>query len=159
LPSYPSVRSGHSFLGWKSKRMAPRMFGSTKMNLKMPDYIAGTCNIGVGEIRRRQLVAILGSVFSVVTLVGLIAAHAPYGARFTIFAPLMVASTGWVQSRKKFCLAFGFMGTFNFGSLGSIARVSDPASRAQDRATAIRILLQSLAIAIVLTLIVGVLPF
>ncbi len=124
----------------------------------MPDYIPGSCNIGKGEIRRRQLVAIVGSIFSIITFIGLIAAHAPRSARFGIFLPLMVASVGWVQSRKKFCLAFGFMGTFNFGSLGSIARVADPVSRAADRATATRILLQSFGIALALTLLVGALP-
>ena len=158
MPSCLSEPSGHFFLGLKNKKIAPRMFGSTKMNLKMPEYVPGACNIGEGEIRRRQLVAIVGLIFSIITLIGLIASHAPHGARYGIFFPLMVTSVGWVQSRKRFCLAFGFMGTFNFGPLGAIARVSDPANRAADRSTALRILGQSLAIAVILTLIVGAIP-
>ena len=31
-------------------------------------YIPGTCNIGKGEIRRRQFVALVGTVLSVVAL-------------------------------------------------------------------------------------------
>jgi len=128
------------------------------MNLKMPDYIPGTCNIGTGEIRRRQIVALIGAVLSLVTLIGMITSSAPRSARFGIIAPLAIASIGWVQSRKKFCLAYGFMGTFNFGKLGQISRVSDSASKLADRKTAFKILGQSLFLALALTLIVVALP-
>jgi hypothetical protein len=70
-----------------------------------------------------------------------------------------VASIGWVQSRKKFCLAYGFMGTFNFGKLGQLSRVSDSASRAADRKTALSILFQAGAYAVVATAIIYVIPF
>ena len=124
----------------------------------MPDYIAGTCNIGTGEIRRRQVVALIGAVLSLITLIGIITSSAPRSARFGIFIPLAIASIGWVQSRKKFCLAYGFMGTFNFGKLGQISRVSDSASKLADRKTAFKILGQSLFLALALTLIVVALP-
>ncbi len=128
------------------------------MNSKMPDYIPGTCNIGTGEIRRRQIVAIIGAVLSLVTLIGMITSSAPRSARFGIIAPLAIASIGWVQSRKKFCLAYGFMGTFNFGKLGQISRVSDSASKLADRKTALKILGQSLFLALAITLVVVALP-
>ena len=128
------------------------------MNSKMPDYIAGTCNIGTGEIRRRQVVALIGAVLSLITLIGIITSSAPRSARFGIFIPLAIASIGWVQSRKKFCLAYGLMGTFNFGKLGQISRVSDSASKLADRKTAFKILGQSLFLALALTLIVVALP-
>jgi len=124
----------------------------------MPDYIPGTCNIGTGEIRRRQIVALIGAVLSLVTLIGMITSSAPRSARFGIIAPLAIASIGWVQSRKKFCLAYGFMGTFNFGKLGQISRVSDSASKLADRKTALKILGQSLFLALALTLVVVALP-
>jgi hypothetical protein len=121
-------------------------------------YVAGTCNIGAGEIKRRQFVALIGLVLSIVSLISLISADAPRSARFGIFIPLMIASIGWVQSRRKFCLAYGFMGTFNFGKLGQISKVSDSAARAADRKTAISILAQAAAYAVVITLIVVALP-
>ena len=71
----------------------------------------------------------------------------------------MIASVGWIQSRSKFCLAYGFAGTFNMGKLGDISRVSDAASKAADRKTAISILLKSTALAAALTLLVVLLPF
>jgi len=123
------------------------------------EYIAGSCNIGKGEIRRRQLVAIVGAIMSITSLIGLTGTHAARGARFSLFLPLFVFAIGFVQSRKKFCLAYGFLGTFNFGGLGQISRVADPISKKADRKTALLILLQSALLALGLTLIVYVLPF
>ena len=64
-------------------------------------YIPGTCNIGKGEVRRRQVVALIGAALSVFTLVGLVSTSAAPGARLGIFIPLSVASIGWVQSRRN----------------------------------------------------------
>jgi hypothetical protein len=122
------------------------------------DYIPGTCNIGKGEIRQRQIVALIGFALSLAALVTFISTSAPRGARLTIFIPLAVASIGWVQSRRKFCLAYGFMGTFNFGKLGQLSKVADSASRAADRKTALRILFQAGSYALVATAIVYALP-
>ena len=122
------------------------------------EYIAGSCNIGTGEIRRRQVVALVGAAIYVTSLVGLISTDAARSARFSLFIPLMVFAIGFIQSRKKFCLAYGFMGTFNFGKLGQISRVSDPIAKTADRKTALTILAQSLALALGLTLATFVLP-
>jgi hypothetical protein len=121
-------------------------------------YIPGNCNIGKGEVRRRQVVALIGAVLSAFTLAGLISTSAAPGARLGILIPLLVASIGWIQSRKKFCLAYGFMGTFNFGKLGQLSKVSDKSAQAADRKTALSILAQSLSLAAILTLIVYLLP-
>ena len=122
-------------------------------------YIPGSCNIGTGEIRRRQIVALIGLALSISSLVTLVSTSAPREARLGIFIPLAVASIGWVQSRKKFCLAYGFMGTFNFGKLGQLSKVADSASRTSDRKTALSILFQSGAYAVVATVIIYVIPF
>lgn len=121
-------------------------------------YIPGSCNIGKGEIRQRQIVALIGLAISISSLIALISTSAPRGARLGIFIPLAVASIGWVQSRKKFCLAYGFMGTFNFGKLGQLSKVADSASRAADRKTALSILIQSGAYAVVATAVIYFLP-
>ena len=121
-------------------------------------YIPGSCNIGKGEIRQRQIVALIGLAISISSFIALISTSAPRGARLGIFIPLAVASIGWVQSRKKFCLAYGFMGTFNFGKLGQLSKVADSASRAADRKTALSILIQSGAYAVVATAIIYFLP-
>lgn len=122
------------------------------------EYVAGSCNIGKGEVRRRQVVALAGAVISITSLVGLLNTDAARSARYSLFIPLMVFAIGFVQSRKKFCLAYGFMGTFNFGKLGQISRVSDPISKKADRKTALTILAQSTALALGLTLATFTLP-
>jgi hypothetical protein len=133
------------------------------MNLKThklstTDYIPGSCNIGTGEVRQRQIVAVIGLVLSISIFATLLSINAPRGARLAIFIPLMVTSVGWVQSRKKFCLAYGFMGTFNFGKLGQLSKVADSASRKADRKTALSILFQTTAYAAIATALIYALP-
>jgi hypothetical protein len=122
------------------------------------EYVAGSCNIGNGEVRRRQVVALAGAVISATSLVGLLNTDAARSARISLFFPLMVFAIGFIQSRKKFCLAYGFMGTFNFGKLGQISRVSDPIAKKADRKTALTILAQSILLALGLTLATFALP-
>jgi len=122
------------------------------------EYIAGSCNIGKSEIRQRQIVALVGLALSLSALVGFISTKASPSIRLGIFLPLVIFSVGFIQSRRKFCLAFGFMGTFNFARIGKMSKVTDKASLAADRKTASIILLQSLGLAAVLTLAVYVLP-
>ena len=131
------------------------------MNLKMPEiqYIPGSCNIGKGEVRRRQLVALVGLFFTVVTLLTFSTVDTPTEIRLGIFFPLMVASVGFVQSRSKFCLAYGFAGTFNVGNMGDIKRVTSKEDRAADRKTALVILGKSFLLAALATAVVLVLPF
>lgn len=127
----------------------------------MPDiqYLPGTCNIGKSEIRRRYLVGILGTFFSISTLLTFNTVDAPPAIRLGIFFPLFVASIGFVQARTKFCLAYGFAGTFNIGKLGDIKRVATKEDRAADRATALKILGKSFLIAALATGLVLVIPF
>ena len=121
-------------------------------------YIAGSCNIGTREIMRLRIVALSGLLFALITASAVLSADSPKSARWVIFVPLLVAAIGWIQSRRKFCLAYGLAGTFNFGRMGDIKRVNDPVSRNADRKTALTILLQSLALAFVLTLVFYFLP-
>jgi hypothetical protein len=127
----------------------------------MPDiqYIPGSCNIGKGEIKRRQLVALVGLFFSIVTLLTFSTVDTPTSIRLGVFFPLMVASVGFVQSRSKFCLAYGFAGTFNVGKMGDIKRVTSKEDRQADRVTALKILGKSFLLASLATAVVLVLPF
>lgn len=124
----------------------------------MSDYIPGTCNIGPDEIKRRKTFAVAGFVFFLISLIGAFSPHATHVTRLGVAVPAMLFATGLVQARKKFCLAFGFAGTFNFSKVGEIKKVTTPEERRADRITAITILLQSLAIAAVMTGIVELLP-
>ena len=122
------------------------------------DYVAGSCNIGKGEVRQRQVVALIGLVLVIATTIGLITSESAKSARFGVFLPAVVFSIGFIQSRRKFCLAYGFMGTFNFGPLGKLSKVATPEDRRADRKTALSILVQALSLAITITLIIYLLP-
>jgi hypothetical protein len=122
------------------------------------EYIAGSCNIGKGEIRRRQLVALVGIFLTISSAITLLATDQARSARISIFLPAMIFSVGFIQSRKKFCLAYGLAGTFNFGTLGSISRVQSAADRKADRKTAIGILVQALLLAAAITAVFFTLP-
>lgn len=122
------------------------------------EYIAGACNIGSGEIRRRQFVALIGLVLIATTATTLLATDQARSARLAIFLPAMIFSVGFIQSRKKFCLAYGLAGTFNFGKLGSITKVQSAEDRKADRKRAINILLQAALLAAVITAVFFVFP-
>ena len=122
------------------------------------DYIAGSCNIGKGEIRRRQIVAVFGLILLISTTAGLIGSDSAKSARLGVFIPALIFAIGFIQSRRKFCLAYGLMGTFNFGRLGKLSKVATPEDRKADRKTAISILVQALALALTITLIIYLFP-
>jgi hypothetical protein len=122
------------------------------------EYIPGTCNIGKGEVRRRQLVAIFGLFLTTFSAATIIATDQSKNSRLSIFLPALIFSIGFVQSRKKFCLAYGLAGTFNFGKLGQISKVQSNEDRKSDRKTAVSILFQSAALAAFITAVFFVLP-
>ena len=121
-------------------------------------YIAGSCNIGPQEIARRKQVGYLGLALTIVTAIVLLATHSSHVLRLLTFIPAALFGAGYVQSRKKFCFAFGFTGVFNFGALGTMNSVQAKNDLAADRKMALLIFSQSMAIAAVLTLIIELLP-
>lgn len=122
------------------------------------EYIPGTCNIGKAEIRQRQVIALIGLILSLTSLAGFITTKADPNIRLGIFLPLSLASVGWVQSRKKFCFAFGLLGTFNFSHIGKMTKVVDASALKADRINALKIIAESLAISGVPTAIIYFLP-
>ena len=122
------------------------------------EYIPGTCNIGKGEIRQRQIVALFGIFLTIFTATALLATDQSRTSRLSLFVPALVFSIGFVQSRSKFCLAYGLAGTFNFERLGKITKVQSAEDRKADRKTAIVILLKSAALAAIITAVFFALP-
>jgi hypothetical protein len=122
------------------------------------EYIAGSCNIGKGEVRRRKFVALIGAAITLTTATTLFTTDQSRVARLSIFIPAIIFAIGFVQSRKKFCLAYGLAGTFNFGGLGDVKRVQSEEDRKADRKTALSILTQSAMLAVAITAVVFALP-
>ena len=122
------------------------------------EYIPGSCNIGTGEIRRRQAVALFGLFLTIFSITTLLATDQNKSARLFLFIPAMIFSIGFIQSRSKFCLAYGLAGTFNFDRLGKISKVGSAADRTADRKTAVLILIKSVALAALITAVFFVIP-
>ena len=122
------------------------------------EYIAGACNIGKGEVRRRQFVALIGIFLIATSATTLLATDQARSARISIFLPAMILSLGFIQSRKKFCLAYGLAGTFNFSKLGIIAKVQSLEDRKADPKTAISILAHASLLAAAITAVFFALP-
>ena len=121
-------------------------------------YRPGVCNIGPAEIARRRRAGHVGAAATVGLLALLVALDAPPIARLTIVLPAAAAASGYLQAWLRFCAGFGSRGTFNFGPLGSVEEVADPAARARDRRKATQIGLASLGVGVAVAAIAVALP-
>lgn len=115
-------------------------------------YQPGVCNIGGAEVARRKKVAQLGSAFFLALSGYLLISGSTASSAALAFGPALIAAVGFVQSRKKFCFAFGLLGTFNFAELGKISKVLSPEEIAADRRQALLIVVQSIGLALVATM-------
>ena len=122
-------------------------------------YAPGSCNIGKAEIRRRQFGALIGAVATILGAISIGNKYTSHTPRLWLFIPAMVFAVGWVQSRKKFCLAYGYLGVFNFGKAGEASKVQSKENKAADRATAFSILTQSIVLALAITGMIYFLPY
>jgi hypothetical protein len=114
-------------------------------------YQPGVCNIGGAEVQRRKQVAQLGSVLFLAYALFAFYTEASPALTALAIIPAMLAAVGYVQSKKKFCFAFGLLGTFNFGELGKLSKVAAPEAIAADRALALKIIGQSFLLAFAAT--------
>lgn len=114
-------------------------------------YQAGVCNIGGAEVTRRKQVSYFGGAIYLVLLILSLVSTSSSALRLPVFISALIFAIGYIQSRKKFCLAFGLMGTFNFSELGKLSKVVSPEALAADRKLAVLIIGQALALATLLT--------
>ena len=118
----------------------------------MSEYISGACNIGPAEIKRRKQGAYLGGALYLIVTVYLIASDASRTTRLWAFLPATLFAVGYIQSKRRFCVAYGFLGLFNFEKLGNTTRIKVNQELKADRKYAIKLLVQALLVASVLTL-------
>ncbi|MBU6255949.1 MAG: hypothetical protein EBU83_03080 [bacterium] len=114
-------------------------------------YAPGACNIGPDEIARRRKAAVAGLIATIALGVALLLIGSTPGSteRLLVALPLTGAAIGWIQARRRFCMAYGLAGTFNLGKIGEMQRVSDERALAADRRTAVIIAAQGLALGLV----------
>ena len=120
----------------------------------MSEYQAGSCNIGPSEIKRRRQGALIGAILFAITSLLFVITNASTSIRLITFIPALLFAVGIIQARRKFCVAYGFMGVFSLEKLGATKKVTVNQDLKTDRKYAIKLLLQSVAVAIVLTALV-----
>lgn len=107
-------------------------------------YRPGVCNIGPAEIARRRQGAWAATVLTLVVAVVIFALGLPPLARLLIALPAAAAIVSWLQVVLRFCVGFARLGVFNFGELGPMEAVNDPAAHRVDQRRAAAMLLASL---------------
>ena len=117
----------------------------------MSEYISGACNIGPAEIKRRKQGAVVGGIAFLLTALLLISTNTSSLARLIAFLPALLFTVGLIQSRRKFCVAYGFLGVFSLEKLGATTKIYINQDLKADRSYAIKLLLQSVLAAAVLT--------
>ena len=154
-----SENGDNSFLPSRSPMTISTFAASgTQTTLAPVDYEPGVCNIGPAEIARRRRAGHIGLVAALALFAVLVAIDAPNWTRLLIAIPAVMAASGYIQARLKFCAGFGSRGVFNFGEVGPMERVADDADRARDRARARQIGAASIAIGLAAGVIAAVLP-
>ena len=120
----------------------------------MSEYISGACNIGPSEIKRRRQGALVGAILFAITTLLFVITDAPKSTRLLVFIPALLFAIGMIQSRKRFCVAYGFLGVFSLEKLGATTKITINQDLKADRKYAIKLLTQSILISIALTLMV-----
>jgi hypothetical protein len=101
-------------------------------------YQAGACNIGPQEIAARRRAGHVGAIITLALLGVLLLIGAPPIWRLLIAIPAAGTAVTYLQAVLRFCVAFGWMGVFNFGRVGTTTSVQDADARRADRARALR---------------------
>jgi hypothetical protein len=81
---------------------------------KQDAYIPGMCNINQDEIAYRRKAMYFGLAVTVLLLVALIFFQVNvYIRSLVLFIPLFIAIIGYLQTKNKFCVAYGASGKQN----------------------------------------------
>ncbi len=121
----------------------------------MSSYVAGVCNIGKDEIRKRYMLAIAGFIVSAVLVFLLLALSTPRWALLFVFLPMLMAFEGLFQGRMGFCAGFASRRIYDLsGSGGEKGNVQTDKEHGKDMKKAWMIHAYSIICSIVLTVIV-----
>jgi hypothetical protein len=111
-------------------------------------YQPGACNIGPHEIRRRRVTGLLGMGAAVALGIALVATDASSVLRLAVFFPLAGGLVGWLQARRRFCVAYAYAGVANLGDDDtSRISVAGEETRRADRAASRRLIRDAALIA------------
>ena len=121
------------------------------MNNLSNHYIPGTCNIGIDEITKRKAELAIGIIvtFSFTSLSFWFQYPLIMWLLLFVFSGYTILM--YFQVSNRFCVLFGWLKRYNFGTLGNQQKINDPGQVARDRKKVLVIGLQTLVISVVYT--------
>lgn len=115
-------------------------------------YVPGVCNINSAEVAYRKKAAYFGVAVSLVLFIVLFAFDINRYARLILFIPLLIAAVGYLQTKNKFCVAYGATGKQNATEDSPTAEaVTDKDAAMKDKIKARSMNIQAMIIAAALT--------
>ncbi len=121
-------------------------------------YVAGVCNIGSYEKRRRSSAAILGAFLFVAVWGFLMLLSIPRIYYIFLFFPAFPALYAYMEYSLGFCAYFGSKGIYNFGEQGDERRVSGATNRKKDALRSSQIMLASFSISLIIAFLFATFP-
>lgn len=97
-------------------------------------YVPGVCNINHKEIAYRRNVGHVGVAVFAVLLIALIGLGLSSYLRLALFLPALLAASGYIQARQRFCVGYAAAGQHNAEEGSTKAQsISDKAALAADK--------------------------
>lgn len=125
----------------------------------VPGYQPGVCNIGPHEIRRRRTAGFMGVGAAIALGAILVATDAAPLLRLAVFFPLAGGVIGFLQARRRFCVAYAQAGIANLGPDDSTrGSVAGEEARRADLAASRRLLRDAVIISAPIAAVFALLP-
>jgi len=121
-------------------------------------YIPGTCNIAKDQLLKRKRFAAkcLGLTVWAIALLQIFDLSKWW--RLPMVVLFTLSALAIQQVYFKFCYIFGLKGLFGLDKLGKAQKITDPENLKKDRAKALRMIVSSILIGVLLTAIYFFLP-
>jgi hypothetical protein len=122
------------------------------------EYIPGVCNIGNKERVLRRNMGIFLALASIIHIVLIFVFDVSTIVKLLLFFPVFSSALSLIQYQMKFCAELGILGKYNFtDKLGQHFSVEQMEFIQKDRVKALKIVLYSFVIGVVVTSVVYIL--
>ena len=122
------------------------------MTTPTTNYVPGVCNINKKEITYRKKAGYFGLGLAAVMAAALLGFGLNRYLRVVLIVPVFIAAIGYLQTKNKFCVAYGASGRQNADEDSSQAsNVSDSHAATTDKKKAQKMNLQAAVAAVIIT--------
>lgn len=121
------------------------------------NYVPGVCNINPAEIEQRRNAGHLGLAIFIIVLAVMIALSLDRWLRLLLILPAILAASGYLQAKNKFCVGYGAAGLQHADLDDAAVKVASEAV-AKDKRRARQMNLQALLIGIAAGLVTLLIP-